>query len=121
MSLKTIVEKSKVDRLDVVTTSIQIPRNLKEQLQKVCKENEITVNSFMVNLIDDILNGDLKDKTTLEIVEKLSELIEKRDKLNKIQARDMERFITLDGVEIDLEDAINETEFMIRVLKRGAK
>ena len=121
MSLESIIEKSKVDKQEVITTSIQLPKHLKEQMQSVCKENGITVNAFMVNLIDDVLNGDLKDKTTLEVVNKLSELIKQREELNKVHAETGgHQFIILEnGQEVDLETRMNEVDLMIRMLKRG--
>ena len=121
MSLESIIEKSKVDKLELITTSIQLPKHLKEQLQTICKSNGITVNSFMVNLIDDVLNGDLKDKTSLEVVEKLSALIKQRDELNAhYSSNGNDEIIEFeDGSILNIKEKLNEINLMIRILKRG--
>ena len=121
MSLESIIEKSKVDKLELITTSIQLPKHLKEQMQSICKSNEITVNSFMVNLIDDVLNGDLKDKTSLEVVERLSSLIKQKEELNvHYNNNGNDNIIEFnDGSTIDIKEKIVEIDLMIRILKRG--
>jgi len=74
MSLEKIVNELKKPKEEKVVMSFNIPVSLKTQLVKIAKENGFTVNAFLVEMIDQVLNGELKEKKNLGIVEKLEKL-----------------------------------------------
>jgi len=102
MSLSKIIEQSKVDKKEMSAISFNIPLVLKQQLITIAKENNITMNAFLVAMVDDVLNGELKEKSNLKIIEKLEELLNK------------ERLLMAKKVEIDkriqdnLDDSLKE-------------
>ena len=116
MSLNKIINTLKTPKEEMSAISFNIPLKLKKQLTKIAKKNGFTVNAFLVAMIDDVLNGELKEKKNLEIVEKLSELINRRNEL--LSGADGEKVgeQTFDGFT-NMNEEIDNIDFMIELLK----
>ena len=61
--------------------SFNISLKLKEQLVRIAKSNNFTVNAFLVAMIDNVLNGELREKSNLEVVEKLEKILARKKEL----------------------------------------
>jgi len=83
MSLEKIIKKAKGQKKEMSAISFNITLELKQQLISIAKENDITVNAFLVTMIDNVLNGELRENDNLKIVEKLEELLKKEQELLK--------------------------------------
>ena len=83
MSLEKIVNTLKLPKEEKVVMSFNIPVSLKKQLVNISKENGFTVNAFLVEIIEQVLNGELKEKKNLEIVKKLEELYKRKIELEE--------------------------------------
>ena len=83
MSLEKIIQKAKGQKKEMSAISFNITLELKQQLISIAKENDITVNAFLVTMIDNVLNGELRENDNLKIVEKLEELLKKEQELLK--------------------------------------
>ena len=115
MSLEKIITTLKKPKEDMSMISINIPLSLKEQLSGISKKHGFTTNAFLVRMIDEVLNGDARDKTNLEIVEKIDELTARKTELERISLNSM-------NFESDEEEEIHENELrdvimMIKILK----
>lgn len=81
MALDNIIEGLKSPKEEMSATSFNIPLKLKEQLSKIAKDNNFTVNAFLVAMIDNVLNGELREKSNLELVEKLENLLARKKEI----------------------------------------
>ena len=120
MGLDKLIDIAKGNAEEKIGLSIKIPTYLKNQLTEMTSKNNITVNGFLVALIDDVLNGDLKDRSNLEVVQEMQKLIKQQRELEKAKFdNNNERFLLLEnGDELDLEEEMYRVEHMIRLLKR---
>ncbi len=84
MSLEKIVNTLKTPKEEKSAISFNIPVSLKKQLVDLAKENGFTVNAFLVEMIDEVLNGELKEKKNLEMVEKLEKLYARKAELESV-------------------------------------
>ena len=84
MSLEKIVNTLKKPKEEMSSVSFNITVSLKTQLVDLAKENGFTVNAFLVEMIDEVLNGDLKEKKNLEMVEKLEKLYARKAELESM-------------------------------------
>ena len=118
MSLEKIITTLKKPKEEMSMISINIPLSLKEQLAGIAKEHGFTTNAFLVAIIDDVLNGDARDKTNLEIIEKLENLITKKNKL-KFLFTEIDGQMHFDSAEQENEyrEELDEIEDMIKLLK----
>jgi len=102
MSLSQIIKLSKADKKEMSAISFNIPLVLKKQLKKLAKENDITINAFLVAMIDSVLNGELKEKNNMKIVEKLEKLKLQEKQFLEYQLKLEEQF------EDDMKNALKE-------------
>ena len=128
MSLNEIINKLKLPKEEMSAISFNIPLSLKKQIADIAKENGFTMNAFLVTMIDNVLNGELKEKTNLEIVNKLESLLSMEKDIEQ-QLEDIENDFRLqmekspnykptdnDIMEGLLED-LERVQYMINVLK----
>jgi len=114
MSLSKIIKQSKADKIEMSAISFNIPLVLKQQLITIAKENNITMNAFLVAMVDDVLNGELKEQDNLKVVEKLEELLNKEqvlaDKLNKVDTTILDECKEALNINLDTlsEEDINQ-------------
>lgn len=84
MSLDKIVNTLKKPKEEMSAISFNIPLKLKKQLAELAKENDFTVNAFLVAMIDNVLNGEEKEKKNLEIIDKMERLVNRRKELRHL-------------------------------------
>ncbi len=118
MSLEKMIKIAKGQADIKAPVSIKLPLYLKEQLVEMTTKNEITINAFLIALSDDVLNGELKDKTNLEAVEKMESLIKKRKEILKLINDGETNIEFLNGTEVNLNQELNDNEYMIKLLQR---
>ena len=118
MSLEKIITTLKKPKEEMSMISINIPLSLKGQLAGIAKEHGFTTNAFLVAMIDDVLNGDARDKTNLETVEKLENLYAREKEIESLFIdRDSHMYFDSPEREKQYESELKNISNMIKILK----
>jgi len=117
MSLEKMIKIAKGQADEKAAIRIKLPAYLKKQLVEMTTKNEITINAFLIALIDDVLNGDLRDKNNLEAIEKMEKLIKSREEIKNAIEGNGQFVTTSDGQEVDLYEKLEDNKYMIKLLQ----
>ena len=120
MSIDKIIRIAKGTEEEKIGMSIKIPMLLKNQLQKISKENSVSVNAIIQAMIEDSLNGNEKNLNNLEVVNKIESLQNKKSELERVHNEIGEDFLELtNGVVMDMNNEIATVKYMINLLQKG--
>jgi len=119
MSLDKIIKTLKEPKEEMSAISFNIPLRLKTQLTDLAKENAFTTNAFLVAMIDNILNGEARDKKKIEIVEKLEKLYARKLELETMYGVTEEDngFVDSMGEGLKYKSELESISHMIELLK----
>lgn len=118
MDSARIIRKAKDLNDEKGSLSIKLPMILKEDFVKVSKKHNIPVNTLIVSMIDEFINGESKKEDNLEVVKRFQVLVDRKSELEKIIYDIGDDVVeALDGRTYDFGSELENIEFMIKQMK----
>jgi len=113
-----IIRQAKTINDEKGSLSVKLSLALKDSFVKVAKKNKIPINTLVVTMIDDFLNGESKKENNIKLVEKFSSLLDREKELIKIIDNCGSNIIEdKKGYVHNLGYELENIQFMIKKLK----
>ena len=117
MNKQQIINNAKVLAEDKSALSIKLSSKLKSQIVSISEDNSIFLNTLVVAVLDDFVNGEDKKIDNLDIVSKLEGFLAREIELEDLYEKVGGHIEFTNGTTMNVEYELSNIKFMIRKLK----
>ena len=117
MDKSRIIRKSKKLPDEKTLISVKLPRQLKDDLTQLAEDNDVTITSVVLTLIDEFINGDDNVENNFQYVEKFESLLKQEKDLVKLREEVGDTFELGTDLWINIPYELENTRYLIKKLK----
>ncbi len=117
--LSKAIKLAKGNEEPKIGLSVQVPKNLKDEFENICKENNVSMSSMLLSLIQVAIDESKNENRSIGTIKaELSALYASRKSIEEVMDKTGERILeTTDGVVHYLERDLGGINFQIEALE----
>ena len=102
MLINNAIKKAKAQEAEKVAISLKVSVEIKEKLQKLADQNNVSLNALCSSILESALNGELDELGTIQLLEELAKAKSSLDSIREAIHKGADIVEANDGMTYDM-------------------
>ncbi|WP_294954022.1 hypothetical protein [Sulfurovum sp.] len=102
MLINNAIKKAQAQEAEKVAISLKVSVEIKEKLQKLADQNNVSLNALCSSILESALNGELDELGTMQLLEELSKAKDSLDSIKEAIHKGVDTVEATNGVTYDM-------------------